>query len=245
MNPMVEESELEVRKIWKEFIFIMSNVGFRPKELLGIKISEITENPNWDEKRRETDLLIKVRKENSKTGRARVCVAPVKKRIERILASYQKLGIKHEPDDFLFIAHRWVVNGVRKPPSRQMMYERLKRVMQQSGLKEELAKEGKRISLYSFRHQYACWRLRYGDVPIHLLAKQMGTSIQKIEQTYGHIQVEQQAEMITKDQGILKRTGYVLSKPEAIDEDKIEAVIADIFVSNKYARRSRKEKVKV
>ena len=247
-NPLVEESELEVRKIWKEFIFIMSNVGFRPKELLGIKISEISENPNWDDKRRETDVLMKVRKENSKTGRARVCVAPVKKRIERIIASYQKLGITHQPDDFLFIAHRWVVKGKRVQPSRQMMYERLKIVMQKSGLKEELGKEGKRISLYSFRHQYAFWRLRYGDVPIHLLAKQMGTSYDRIMSTYGHITVEQEAEKITKDQGILKRTGFVFTQPEVIEEEKVEAIIADIFQSNKYARRSRstkKEKVKV
>ena len=252
MNPLVEASELEVRKIWKEFIFIMSNVGFRPKELLGIKISEISENPNWDDKRRETDVLMKVRKENSKTGRARVCVAPVKKRIERIIASYQKLGITHQPDDFLFISHRWVVNGKRDQPSRQMMYERLKTVMQRSGLKEELAKEGKRISLYSFRHQYACWRLRYGDVPIHLLAKQMGTSIQKIEATYGHIQVEQQAEVITKSQSHIKRTGYVLSKPEVIEEDDIDEMVNEIFEkkSGKYMvysknTKSKKEKSQV
>ena len=227
----------------------MSNVGFRPKELLGIKISEISENPNWDDKRRETDVLMKVRKENSKTGRARVCVAPVKKRIERIIASYQKLGITHQPDDFLFIAHRWVVKGKRVQPSRQMMYERLKTVMQNSGLKEELAKEGKRISLYSFRHQYACWRLRYGDVPIHLLAKQMGTSIQKIEATYGHIQVEQQAEQITKSQSHIKRTGYVLSQPEVIDDEDFisqsEVEKAGYRIQTVYTRSKKNKKAKV
>lgn len=155
-NPLVDAKELEIRKIWKEFIFIMSNVGFRPKELCGIKISEITDNPSWDDKRRETDCLIKVRKENSKTGRARVCVAPVKKRIQRIIASYNKIGIVHQPDDFLFISHRWVVNGERKPFTRLMMYSRLKVVLEKSGMKKYFEKQGKRISLYSFRHQYAC-----------------------------------------------------------------------------------------
>ena len=243
-NPLISEEELEIRKIWKEFIFIMSNVGFRPKELLGIKMSEISENPNWDDERRQTDVLMKVRKENSKTGRARVCVAPVKKRIERIIASYKKIGITHQPDDFLFISHRWVVNGKRDQPSRQMMYERLKKVMQISGLKDELAKEGKRISLYSFRHQYACWRLRYGDVPIHLLAKQMGTSIQKIESTYGHIQVEQQAELITKSQSHLKRTGYVLSKPDVIDdEDMLESLKMKSYTAELvYTKKSTTDK---
>ena len=246
-NPNLDTNELEVRKIWKEFIFIMSNVGFRPKELLGIKMSEITENPNWDKERRETDVLMKVRKENSKTGRARVCVAPVKKRIERILEQYKKIGIIHQPDDFLFISHKFVAKGLRSQPSRQMMYCRLKTVMQKSGLEAELAKEGKRISLYSFRHQYACWRLRYGDVPIHLLAKQMGTSIQKIESTYGHIEVEQQAELITKSQEHIKKTGFVLNKPEVVEGESV-----DEFIHSQNAREykiktvsSKKQKVKV
>ena len=239
-NPLVDPKELEVRKIWKECIFIMSNVGFRPKELLGIKLYEITDNPNWDDKRRETDVLMKVRKENSKTGRARVCVAPVRKRIQRILKSYEKLGIVHQSDDFLFIAHRWVANGKREAPTRQWAYERLKKVMQKSGLKDELAKDGKRISLYSFRHQYACWRLRYGDVPIHLLAKQMGTSIQKIEQTYGHIQVEQQAEVITKAQEHIKKTGFVLQQPEVIDDELLNSV--HYQVQTVYTKSDRKIK---
>ena len=243
-NPSKTDEELEVRKIWKEFIFIMSNVGFRPSELLGIKLYEITENPQWDDARNATDVLMKVRKENSKTGRARVCVAPVKKRIERVLESYKKIGIEHRPDDFLFISHRWVVNGRRDAPSRNMMYTRLKKVMEESGLKDELEKEGKRISLYSFRHQYACWRLRYGDVPIHLLAKQMGTSIQKIESTYGHIEVEQQAELITKAQDQIKRTGYVLSQPEVIEDKTLESMQYQHTVVTKNSGSTNKKAIK-
>ena len=216
-NPKCDAKELEVRKIWKEFIFIMSNVGFRSKELLGIKMSDIMENPSWDLKRQQTDVLMKVRKENSKTGRSRVCVAPVKKRIERILSSYKKIGIIHQPDDFLFISP---ISPERKQYSREQMWGRLRKTIKQSGLEEELDREGKTITLYSFRHQYATWRLRYGDVPIHLLAKQMGTSVQKIESTYGHIQVEQQAELITKAQSHIKATGYVLDKPEVMNEDE-------------------------
>ena len=218
MNPSAKKGlkELEVRKIMKEFIFIISNVGFRPKELLGIKMHEIMENPNWDKARRETDLLMKVRKENSKTGRARVCVAPVKKRIQRILASYKKIGISHEADDFLFINP---LSKARNSYGRAGFYYRLKDVLRDSGIQDELDKEGKSISLYSFRHQYACWRLRYGDVPIHLLAKQMGTSIDKIEKTYGHIQVEQQADKITSAQSHIRNTETDLSKPEAFDDE--------------------------
>jgi integrase len=99
------------------------------------------------------------------------------------------------------------------------MYQRLKRVLRDSGLMEEFEKRGESISLYSFRHQYACWRLRYGDVPIYLLAKQMGTSIQKIESTYGHIEVEQQVDKITKAQSVIRKTGFILDKPLVIEDD--------------------------
>ena len=223
-NPNQTAEELEKRKIWKEFVFIMSNVGFRAKELIGIKMSEIMENPAWDSDRRETDLLMKVRKENSKTGRARVCVAPVKKRIQRILASYKKLGIVHEVDDFLFINPR---SHSRNHYQREQMWHRLKTTLKNSGLQDELDKQGKSISLYSFRHQYAAWRLRYGDVPVHLLAKQMGTSIGKIESTYGHIQVEKQADLITKAQSHIAKTGYELRQPEAYEEDDALTKLAE------------------
>ena len=57
------------------------------------------------------------------------------------------------------------------------------------------------MSLYSSRHAFITWRLRYGNVPIHLVAKVAGTSIQKIEQTYGHIEVEKQTQLLTRNQG--------------------------------------------
>jgi len=99
------------------------------------------------------------------------------------------------------------------------MYNRLKQVFRESGLQEEFDKENKNVSLYSFRHQYACWRLRYGDVPIHLLAKQMGTSVSKIESTYGHIMVVEQADQITKNQEYLRKMDIILDTPEVVEED--------------------------
>lgn len=210
------ETELEIRKIWKEFIMIMANCGNRPKELLGLKYKEISSNPNWDKETTYSHIMIKIRKENSKTGKGRICVAPIKKRIDRIITSYKKLGIRHEPEDYLFLNPKSKTRGMY---CRQTMYQRLKRVLRDSGLMEEFEKRGESISLYSFRHQYACWRLRYGDVPIYLLAKQMGTSIQKIESTYGHIEVEQQVDKITKAQSVIRKTGFILDKPLVIEDD--------------------------
>ena len=46
----------------------------------------------------------------------------------------------------------------------------------------------------------------------------MGISIDKIDTTYGHIEVEQEADKITASQSHIRATGTELTKPEAYDE---------------------------
>lgn len=203
----IKEDELLKRKIFQHFVGMLYQTGMRPKELLGLKLKEISKNPNWDRDAKETLLILSVRKENSKTGRSRNAVAPVKKKLDAILTAYKDLGFEHTPEDFVFCNPS---SKKRTSYTRQACYQRLKDTLKKSGLQKELDQEGKSITLYSGRHSYACWRLRHGDVPIHLLAKQMGTSIQKIESTYGHIEVETQADVITKSQDHIRRTGIIL-----------------------------------
>ena len=133
---------------------------------------------------------------------------------------YKQLGVKQDKGDFLFINP---TSKQRNSYGRMVFYNRLKKVFLDSGLQDEFDAENKSVSLYSFRHQYACWRLRFGDVPIHLLAKQMGTSVGKIESTYGHIMVLEQADQITKNQveQRLKRNGVRLDIPEVLDDDYV------------------------
>ena len=59
--------------------------------------------------------------------------------------------------------------------------------------------------------------MRYGDVPIHLLAKQMGTSVIKIEQVYGHIETEQKLDVNQVARNI-KDAGIILETPEILDD---------------------------
>tara|TARA_B100001094_G_scaffold251555_1_gene249408 strand:- start:472 stop:618 length:147 start_codon:yes stop_codon:yes gene_type:complete len=47
----------------------------------------------------------------------------------------------------------------------------------------------------------------------------MGTSIQKIESTYGHINTELHANVITAGQGIIKRTETSLQTLPTIEEE--------------------------
>ena len=49
---------------------------------------------------------------------------------------------------------------------------------------------------YSFRHTYATLALTHDKVPIHTLAKQMGTSVLMIERHYSHLKVIEATEQL-------------------------------------------------
>jgi len=55
-------------------------------------------------------------------------------------------------------------------------------------------KQGKKFSLYSLRHTYATRKLLEGT-PIHLLARQMGTSTQMIEAHYSKVTARMSASL--------------------------------------------------
>ena len=211
----ITEIEKQKRIIFYNTIGILYNTGLRPKELLGLRLNEISINEADTRELQETHMKLLVRRDNSKTGRSRVVVAPIRKRVERIKAAYKALGKEHLPQDYLIFVSN---SEDRRQYTRQALYQRLQQVLTQSGLKEELAVEGKKISLYSSRHAYICWRLRYGDTPIHLLAKAAGTSIEKIEKTYGHIEVEKQTAILTKNQGYAKAAEVSLTLNISDDE---------------------------
>ena len=56
--------------------------------------------------------------------------------------------------------------------------------------------EQKRV-FYSLRHTYATLALTHDKVPIHTLAKQMGTSVLMIEKHYSHLKVIQAVEQLS------------------------------------------------
>jgi len=195
----IKPQEKQRRILFTKVVGVLVNTGLRPKELLGLRWHEISNNVTGDESARKKCCVIHVRAENSKTGRSRNVVAPVKRRLEVIKKSYKDLGVEINPNDFV------VMNNEKEDRSaytRQMLYERLQKTIELSGVKEKLDEIHQHISLYSFRHQYISWRLRFGGVPIHLIAKNCGTSIQKIEETYGHIETEKQVDVITMNQGL-------------------------------------------
>jgi len=211
----ISNYEKQKRVIFYNAIGLLYNTGLRPKELLGLKVNEITKNEADTAELQKTHLKILIRKENSKTGRSRVVVVPIKKRVERIKSAYKELGLDHEPQDHLLFNPS---SSDRRSYTRQSLDHRLQQVLEKSGLKAELEAEGRKISLYSSRHAFITWRLRYGNVPIHLLSKAVGTSIKMIEQTYGHIEVEKQTELLTKGQGYAQKAEIDLKSNVEVEE---------------------------
>ena len=199
----IDDRERQKRIIFSKLIGVLSNTGLRSSELLGLKVNDVYPNPL--DKAKDTDnMLVRVTPVNSKTGVGRTLVAPIKKRIDAIKIAYANLGMISEPNDYLFRSTQG--RGKVKPFTRETLAIRFKQVLKSSGLKEEIDAEGMVINLYSLRHQYISWRIRYGNVPLPLLSKAVGNSVQVLMQKYAHIQVESQADVLTKAQGYLKMT---------------------------------------
>lgn len=79
-----------------------------------------------------------------------------------------------------------------KPTSFQKMFESF---LDEHNLLVDPRTEQKRV-FYSLRHTYATLALTHDQVPIHTLAKQMGTSVLMIEKHYSHLKVVQAIEQL-------------------------------------------------
>jgi site-specific recombinase XerD len=90
-----------------------------------------------------------------------------------------------EPDDYIFCGF----DG--KPVSN--FTNAFKKVLADTGLLED--RWGKARSIYSLRHFY-CTQSLLSGVPIHMLAKNMGTSVTHIENHYSHVLTLMQARQL-------------------------------------------------
>ena len=80
------------------------------------------------------------------------------------------MGYEVMPNDFILMNPA----NDRKPIVGKSLHDNLKRVIKHSGLEDDLAQEGKKLSLYKLRHFFITMRLRYGKVPLYLLSKVVG-----------------------------------------------------------------------
>ncbi len=191
------------RSIFREWIGITYNTGMRPKELLTLKWGDVSVNISDTKEQQQTHRLLKVRVENSKTGRMRSVNGPVGRRLERLRKSYEDIGMECGPEHFIFRNPTWERQTKNIPYHQKVFTDRLNVVLKETGLQEILDKTNRKITLYSSRHFYTTLRLQNG-VDIHLLSRQLGTSTTYIDETYSHIQVETNTERITQGMTLIK-----------------------------------------
>jgi len=192
------------RAIFREYMGIAYSTGMRPKELLGLIWNDIKTNIADSKENQKIFRLLEVRASNSKTGKKRVVNAPVARRLQRLEKVYKDIGMSKEPQDYVFRNPTWERQGKNIPYGQPAFSKRLDKAMIEAGIQEELNKTNRKITLYSSRHFYTTLRLQNG-LNIHLLARQLGTSTTYIDQTYSHIQIEQNTEKISQGMFIIKK----------------------------------------
>jgi integrase len=193
-------AEIYKRQLFYYFLLFLYETGMRPKELLGLRVNEVTLNksPSALEKglygAEAMDLVIvNVRAGNSKTGIGRKIPVLLKRLYREVVKVQNALGCDLQPNDYLFMNPN---SEQRLPYTREALSARLRTALVDSGLQSELDADNKNITLYSARHAFITWRLRYGQMDLPLLSRVAGTSVQMIMKVYGHIDVEAEAARI-------------------------------------------------
>jgi integrase len=165
------------RTVAYNFILIMCNTGMRPPEAKNLRWRDVAIRTD-DHKRKLVVLHVR----GKDKFRNLVAAGNVAEYLERIRVISKATG----DNDFVFTTS----NGKRAGDLYRRLIESL---LKESGLL--LSSAGSRRSTYCFRHTYATFRLSEG-VDVYFLAKQMGTSVQMIEDHYGHVNPVKNAERI-------------------------------------------------
>tara|TARA_Y100000034_G_scaffold136147_1_gene211097 strand:- start:393 stop:1667 length:1275 start_codon:yes stop_codon:yes gene_type:complete len=162
------------RILLRAYILFMVNTGLRVGEARFLKWSDITEMEN---KLGRKVLCVRVSKTHSKVSKDRTAVGryTAHRALERWKEHLNDTGEGWNEDSYIFCNESGVViNDFR---------EGFNNVLREADV--EFDAEGKKHTVYSLRHTYITFRLRFGkNLSIYSLAKNCGTSVGMIEQFY-------------------------------------------------------------
>jgi integrase len=167
------------REMFYNFMLIMTNTGLRPPEARNFLRRDKGEPTTGRDGRPFLPITVRGK------GKYRVLVAPlsVDTYLARVLTladqRLKELGRKPTPDTPVFVTYE----GEQAVSLYASLFESL---MSKEETNLLYSAASKRRNTYSFRHTYATFRLMRGT-DVFFLAKQMGTSVQMIEDYYGHI----------------------------------------------------------
>ena len=203
------------RTVTYNFILIMCNTGMRPPEAKNLRWRDVS--IRTDDQGRKF-VVLNVRGKDK--FRSLVAAGNVADYLERVRAIAKATG----PDDFVF------TTSTGKPGS--LYTSLITDILEESNLLR--SSSGRRRSTYCFRHTYATFRLSEG-VDVYFLAKQMGTSVQMIEDHYGHINPVKNAARILQG---LPGWEPIAAAPQVVAET--ERVNADAAKTQAAKRKAKK-----
>ena len=200
---------LPLRQLMKDYVMTLIDTGARPgREIFELKWGQIKFAPNM------ADTIV-LNIQMSKTGqRTAIGREPMLQAIRSIAQrNYNKSleeVIEQYPNDHIYRYVEFVskrqLEGIRqprfiKPSSFPRLFDSY---LKQHNILIDKATGKKRV-MYSLRHTYATFALTYDQVPIHTLAKQMGTSVVMIEKHYSHLDALKAIEQLSgvKTRGLL------------------------------------------
>ena len=197
----------EMRQLLRDYVDVLIDTGARPgSELLNLQWRQIKfamkptlirtgEMDNTDDTHEEITLSNLNRSVeivvSGKTG-TRTIVG-----MKRTVQAFERIALRNydidasitEPLKQLTVPNNkdyvFRTRDKQAPTSWQKMFESY---LTEHNLLEDPSSGQKRV-FYSLRHTYATLALTNDKVPIHTLAKQMGTSVLMIEKHYSHLQV--------------------------------------------------------
>jgi|3_EtaG_2_1085321.scaffolds.fasta_scaffold06380_6 integrase len=160
---------LERLRFW---ILLISNTGIRVEECHGLRWRDIS--LRYDDKNDMNYTTIEITQSVSKVGKARTVIARDYDETYKRAMRWRKFCSWELEDDLIFASH-----NERAQPAK--MLHIFKKHLIRLGLTHD--NDGRRRTATSLRHFYAEMRL-LNDTSIYALAKNMGTSVQMLEQHY-------------------------------------------------------------
>ena len=169
-----------MRELLRDYVLILANTGMRHgTESYGLKWKHVS----FFKDRGREFLLMNV---NGKTGQRELVAR------HNVVAYLQR--IHKRTDDIKHLTFEELIKkGVDKEVLRlpdgsktQGLGQTFEILLTDADLLVDRKTDQNR-TLYSLRHTYATFGMVYAGLPIHLLAKQMGTSVMMIEKHYSHL----------------------------------------------------------
>lgn len=160
-----EEWREYTRLLLRDYVLILSNSGMRVGELNNLQWGDIEKFK--DDKGRENYRL----NVNGKTGKRTVIP---RTNAVRYIRRMEARNIERDSKDYVF--------RMRGGSRITTLIDQFQQVLKNAGILTN--RDGERYTLYSLRHFYAVMAIRKG-IPIYDISKNMGTSVEIIENYYG------------------------------------------------------------